>query len=119
MIYGSSKRGYNVYRMDVDEDAALNRIYQIDVEGEVAGSQGSPAHFDVRVVTYNGETRSYDTMPMTDGISGTLDVPVLRGDALYLIVAATPNKMTGMQTYAYRYRIRATAGFVYLPLIVQ
>jgi len=93
--------GYNVIRLKSPESRKLTVRFQ----GDPAGTDGSTARYQVRLVREFGTNRTYTEVPI-EGVEGTLDVGQVGTEAaLYLVVSAFSDQWNTGETFGYRYQM--------------
>jgi len=93
--------GYNTIRLKSPESRKLT----VRFDGDAAGSLGSAARYQVRLVREFGTNRAYLQVPL-DGTSGELDVGQVGTEAaLYLVVSAFADGWNEGETFDYRYQL--------------
>ncbi|MEM6365261.1 MAG: hypothetical protein AAF745_12600, partial [Planctomycetota bacterium] len=90
---------YNSIKIENSGDTT----YTINVIGDATGSQGAASHFEARVALVNQGVTTYRDIPMTDAMNGSVVVNADAADSeIYIVIASTPDQLTGTQTYDYR-----------------
>ncbi|MEM8668156.1 MAG: hypothetical protein AAGG48_11610 [Planctomycetota bacterium] len=90
---------YNSIKINNTSDTT----YTIDVMGDATGSQGAAAHFEARVAVVNQGTTTYFDVPMAGTTNGRFTLDATENDSeIYIVVASTPDQLTGTQTYGYQ-----------------
>ena len=93
---------YNSIKINNTQDTT----YTIDVIGDATGSEGAASHFEARVAVVNGQTTTYHDVQMADTLSGQFVLNATAADSeIYVVIASTPDQLTGTQTYDYQVNI--------------
>ena len=80
--------------------------YTFDINGDATGSQGAASHFEARVAVVNGSTTTYHDVAMSDNVAGQFVLNASPTDSeIYLVIASTPDQLSGTQTYDYQVNI--------------
>lgn len=96
---------YNVYRLNSD----ANGNYNFQFEGDNTGKSGTESQFLVTTVRKNGDQRVYQSMSMTNGLTGSLDINATAdGEEIYLVITSVPDLVEGYETFDYRLNVTKT-----------
>lgn len=94
--------GYNVVKFQ----SPVISSYTVSVNGDELGSDGSSADFTVRAVVVDDDGTRIVRFDMQDDVTGTAEIEVTSSNSsVYLVVAATPLKLTGHQAYSYAIKV--------------
>ena len=98
---------YNVVRIELSGPGT----YVISIEGDAAGSEGAPSHFEGRLVTKTPVGHLYAPITMTSATEGTATISTsLLSEVLYIVVVSMPEHFTGNQTYGYTVTVEQESG---------
>jgi hypothetical protein len=92
--------GYNIIALNTP----AHRVLTLRFEGDAAGSQGSEARYQVRLVRDFGGGSDITEIPVVDWSAEVNVGDVGDEDALFLVVAAFSDDWNTGETFAYRYQ---------------